>query len=93
MLHSGIDLNKNDMVIDTLDASGGVSHRRLRAERPLVVRYFRALPGPPRAVVESTASWFWLADLLDEEGVELTLAHSKLVKAIAYAWGRSGAAA
>jgi transposase len=86
MLHSGIDLHKNDLVIDTLDASGtAVAHRRLRAVRPLVARYFRSLPGPHRAVVESTASWYWLADLLEEEGVELTLAHSKLVKAIAYA--------
>jgi transposase len=86
MLHSGIDLHKNDLVIDTLDASGtGVAHRRLRAQRPLVARYFRSLPGPHRAVVESTASWYWLADLLETEGVELTLAHSKLVKAIAYA--------
>jgi len=86
MLHSGIDLHKNDLVIDTLDASGtAVSRRRLRTHRPLVAHYFRSLPGPHRAVVESTASWYWLADLLKEEGVELTLAHSKLVKAIAYA--------
>jgi transposase len=86
MLHSGIDLHKNDLVVDTLDANGtAVAHRRLRAERPLVSRYFRSLPGPHRAVVESTASWYWLADLLEEEGVELTLAHSELVKAIAYA--------
>jgi transposase len=86
MLHSGIDLHKNDLVIDTLDASGTVvEHRRLRAERPLVARYFRRLPGPHRAVVESTASWYWLADLLKEEKVELTLAHSKRVKAIASA--------
>ncbi len=86
MLHSGIDLHKKDLVIDTLDASGtAVSHRRLRAERPLVARYFRSLPGPHRAVVEATASWYWLADLLKEEGIELTLAHSKLAGAIAYA--------
>jgi hypothetical protein len=43
MLHSGINLHKNDLVIDTLDASGNaVAHRRLRAERPLVARYFRS---------------------------------------------------
>jgi transposase len=86
MLHSGIDLHKNDLVIGTLDASGTmIEHRRLRAQRPLVARYFRSLPAPHRAVVESTASWYWLADLLAEEDVDLTLAHSKLVKAIAYA--------
>lgn len=86
MLHSGIDLHKNDLVIGTLDSSGKVvKERRLRTQRAAVVEYFRSLPGPHRAVVESTASWYWLADLLEEEGIELTLAHSKLVKAIAYA--------
>lgn len=86
MLHSGIDLHKNDLVIGTLDSAGVlVDQRRLRTQRPAVAAYFRALPGPHRAVVESTASWYWLADLLREEGVDLTLAHSKLVKAIAYA--------
>jgi len=30
--HSGLDLHKNDLVIDTLDASGTiVAHRRLRS--------------------------------------------------------------
>ena len=86
MLHSGIDLHKNDLVIGTLDSAGTrVEQRRLRTHRAAVAAYFRSLPGPHRAVVESTASWYWLADLLREEGVELTLAHSKLVKAIAYA--------
>jgi hypothetical protein len=86
MLYSGIDLHKKDLVIDTLDASGTVvAHQRIRALRPLVAHYFRSLPGPHRATVESTASWYWLADLLKEEKVDLTLAHAKLVKAIAYA--------
>lgn len=86
MLHSGIDLHKNDLVIGTLDSAGVlVRQKRLRTQRPVVAAYFHSLPGPHRAVVESTASWYWLADLLRAEGVELTLAHSKLVKAIAYA--------
>ena len=86
MLHSGVDLHKNDLVIGTLDSAGVLlEQRRLRTHRSAVAAYFRTHPGPHRAVVESTASWYWLADLLREEGVELTLAHSKLVKAIAYA--------
>jgi hypothetical protein len=59
MLHSDIDLHKNDLVIDTLDASGNaVAHRRLRAERPLVARCFRSLSGPAascRRCVSGTA--------------------------------------
>jgi transposase len=86
MLHSGIDLHKKDLVIDTLDASGTrLAHGRVRASASSVAAYFRELPGPHRATVESTSSWYWLADLLREEGVDLVLAHAKMVKAIAYA--------
>jgi transposase len=86
MLHSGIDLHKNDLVISTVDGCGTeVLKKRLRTDRPAVAGYFASLPGPHRAVVESTASWYWLADLLKEHDIDLTLAHAKLVKAIAYA--------
>jgi transposase len=86
MMHSGIDSHKNDLVITTLDSAGtALKKQRLRTHAPVVAQYFRSLPRPHRAVVESTSSGYWLADLLQAEGVELTLAHSKLVKAIAYA--------
>jgi len=35
--------------------------------------------------VESTANWYWLSDLLAEHHIDLTLAHSKYLKAISYA--------
>lgn len=76
MLHSGIDLHKNDLVIGMLGSSGKVvKESRLRTQRAAVAEYFRRLPGPHRAVVEATASWYWLVDLLEGEGVELTLAY------------------
>ncbi len=72
----GIDLHKNDLLINTLDPAGElVEQRRIRTHRASVAQYFHSLPGPHRATVESTASWYWLADLLREEGVGLTLAH------------------
>lgn len=84
MLHCVIDLHKNDLVITTLDASGVLAEkRRLRACRPQVGEHFQFLSGPHPAVVEFTASWYWLADLLRAEDVELTLAHAKLVSAVA----------
>jgi transposase len=50
-----------------------------------VARYFAELPAASRATVEATSCWYWLRDLLEREGVPLTLAHAKFVKAIAYA--------
>lgn len=86
MLHTGIDLHKRDLVVATVDSSGTVVQQgRLPTARPAVAAYFRALGPEQRAVVESTATWYWLADLLRTEGVALSLGHSKYIKAISYA--------
>jgi transposase len=37
------------------------------------------------AVVEATACWYWLCDLLRSQGIRVVLAHAKYLKAISYA--------
>ena len=86
MLHSGIDLHKRSVVISTVDDAGQpVRDAHLPTTRAAVRRYFDSLPGPHRAVVESTSNWYWLRDLLAPTEVALALGHSKYVKAISYA--------
>src|SRR5437867_1723806 len=86
MLHSGIDLHKRTVVLSTVDAQGiRIADAELPTTRPAVRAYFAAHPGPHRAVVESTATWYWLRDLLVPLGVDLKLGHSKYIKAISYA--------
>lgn len=86
MLTHGIDLHKRDLVIATIDAAGvEVRQKRIRARESDVLRYFSALPGPHRAVVESTGSWYWVADLCAEQDISLTLAHARKLKAISAA--------
>src|SRR5215212_3373115 len=86
MLHSGIDLHKRTVVLTTVAADGQpVRDAQLPTTRAAVRGYFAALPGPHRAVVESTATWYWLRDLLVSAGVDLRLGHSKYIKAISYA--------
>lgn len=86
MIYSGIDLHKTNMVITTIDSNGQLlCCRKIGCQKNLVKAYFREFPIPHHAVVESTGSWYWLADLLDLLGVELTLAHALQVKAISYA--------
>ena len=65
MLHSGIDLHKRTVVLATVDSTGQcVKEAELPTTRAAVAGYFAAQPGPHRAVVESTATWYWLRDLL-----------------------------
>jgi len=86
MLHSGIDLHKRDLVIATVDSEGrAVRDARMSTSRSAVSAYFDSLPGPHRAVVESTATWYWLRDHLAAAGVDVRLGHSKYIKAISYA--------
>jgi transposase len=73
-------------VLSTVDPAGKpVDEAELPATRAVVRAYFTAHPGPHRAVVESTATWYWLRDLLVPLGVDLRLGHSKYIKAIRYA--------
>lgn len=86
MFFTGIDQHKHSSVLTTVTASG----ERLRQvtlpnDRAALLAFFRDLPGPHQAVVEATGRWYWLRDLLAPAGVELHLAHAKLLKAIAYA--------
>lgn len=86
MYYSGIDQHKRDCVITTYDDAGHrVKQQRVPNTRDRLRRYFTEFSGPHRAVVESTGFWYWLADLLEDLGVELTLAHATRLKAIAAA--------
>lgn len=86
MFYSGIDQHKLSSVITTLAADGQrVAQATVPNDRRVLRQYFAQFPGPHRAVVESTGRWYWLRDLLVPAGVDLELAHAKLLKAIAYA--------
>jgi transposase len=86
MYYSGIDLHSDNCYITTVDDNGSVVKRqRIENINELILDYFHSLPGSHQAVVESTTGWYWLNDLLSDNGIELILAHAKYLKAISYA--------
>lgn len=86
MKYTGIDLHKRNMVNQTIDSNGQcIQKQTLPCRRAEVLAYFGSMEGPHLAVVESTGSWYWLADALKDIGVQLVLAHALHVKAISYA--------
>ena len=86
MWYSGIDQHKPYCVITTYGPTGPrVKQARVPNTAAALQAYFAAFPGPHRAVVESTGSWYWLVDVLAALGVALILAHATRVKAIAAA--------
>ena len=86
MWYSGIDQHKQYCVITTYGPEGPRVKQVRVPSTPLALQlYFAEFPGPHKAVVESTGSWYWLADVLAALGVELVLAHATRLKAISAA--------
>jgi transposase len=44
--------------------------------------FFRSLPKPATVAMEATRSWYWLHDLMQEEGLQVKLAHPLKTKLI-----------
>jgi transposase len=86
MLYSGIDLHKDNCVISTVNQKGEmIKQSKLPNHNISIIHYFSGMGKPHKAVVESTANWYWLSDLLKENGIEILLAHARYLKAISYA--------
>ena len=65
MFYSGIDQHKRDCYITTYGPEGVIVKQERVPNTPLrIQRYFAQFAGPHQAVVESTGSWYGLADLL-----------------------------
>lgn len=86
MIHVGIDLHTNNMVNVALNDNAEVVRRaKLPTSERALEDFFGTFSEPIQAVVECTSSWYWLSDWCRSNGIDLTLAHSKMVKAISYA--------
>ncbi len=86
MTYVGIDLHSNNMVNVAINSNGEVIREaKLPTSRRSLEDFFSTFGGPVKAVVECTSNWYWLSDWCRANGVELTLAHAKMVKAISYA--------
>ncbi len=86
MIYCGIDLYASNMVIVAINGNGEVVRE---AKLPTSCRsledFFGTFVEPVQAVDECTSNWYWLADWCRAHGVDLALAHAKMVKAISYA--------
>jgi len=84
MMFVGIDLHKKTITLHVCDqARKKVDQKRFACSAPaLLVAYLQQL-GPFQAVVEATASYEWLARLLDPLAQRVVLAHPKKLRVIA----------
>lgn len=84
MLYVGIDLHKKTITLCVVNhLRQVVSRKTLSCADPDAIRAFFAQLGPFAAVVEATASYEWLWQLLEPLAQRLVLAHPKKLRIIA----------
>ena len=84
MLYVGIDLHKRTITPCVVKQDRSVVARKtLLCAEPEKIREFFAGLGPFQAVVEATASYEWLWELLESLADRVVLAHPKKLRIIA----------
>lgn len=78
MIEIGMDQHKRFSVAAALDpATGQVVEQRLEHDDEESIRAFLgSFEGPIRVTLETTGNWYWLADLVEEEGASVQLCHT-----------------
>jgi transposase len=86
-MHSvGIDLHRSRSHVAVLDADGQqLVSRRITNHPAAFLELLAGVEGDCRVALEATYGWEWLADVLEDAGYELHLAHPTRTKAIAAA--------
>ncbi|MBV8267076.1 MAG: IS110 family transposase [Planctomycetaceae bacterium] len=84
MNYVGIDLHKKTIVLCVMDQHRAVRHRGSFAcgDTEAILAFVRRL-GPFRAVVEATASYEWLVELIEPLAEKVVLANPKKLRVIA----------
>jgi transposase len=82
----GIDLHRNRSHIAVIDEHGELSlSRRIVNDRDTFLELLGGLDGESQIAVEATYGWEWLAELLEDAGYDIHLAHPLRTRAIAAA--------
>ena len=82
----GIDLHRNRSHIAVIDGNGELSlSQRITNSRETFLELLGGLEGETQVAVEATYGWEWLAELLEDAGYDIHLAHPLRTRAIAAA--------
>ncbi len=84
MNYVGIDLHKKSISLCVVDKERKIQERKrmLCSDVPAIAAYFEQL-GPFQAVIEATAGYEWLAQILEPMADRIALAHPKKMRIIA----------
>ena len=86
MYYTGIDLHRKTSFLTTVDSIGQIVKKaNVANQESTILEYFLTLDDDTQVVIESTANWYWLYDLLTEHGMGVVISNPVKTKAIASA--------
>ena len=85
MLYAGLDFHRSFTYVTTMDEKGEILGQKKLPSNGEIVDFLKEFEDSMEVAIESTPSWYWLYDCLEEEGFDVKLSHPLRTKAIAYA--------
>lgn len=86
MYYTGIDLHRKTSFFTTVNENGQIIKKfNLHNDENMILEYLKELEGDTKIVLESTANWYWLYDLLTANGYQVVVSNPVKTKAIASA--------
>jgi transposase len=81
----GIDFHNQFSSVAVMDEKGAmIDEQKLYHDQPEELsKYFSRFSGNADACLEATRNWYWLVDLLQEQGLNVKLVHAKKARIIA----------
>ena len=80
--YCGIDLHTNKMYVCILNQDGEiVFHRNMKAEPATFLRAIKSFRDDLVVSAECMFSWYWLADLCEDENIPFILGHALYMRA------------
>lgn len=85
MLYTGLDYHKSFSYITTMNDRGEIISQKKLPSNGQILDFLKHFNDSMEVAIESTPSWYWLYDQLEDEGFKVKLSHPLKTKAIAYA--------
>ena len=85
MLYTGLDFHRSFTYVTTMNEKGEIVGQKKLPSNGEVVDFLKGFNDSMEVAIESTPSWYWLYDSLEDEGFNVKLSHPLRTKAIAYA--------
>ena len=85
MLYTGLDFHRSFTYVTTMNDKGDIIGQKKLPSNGAIIDFLKGFEDSMEVAIESTPSWYWLYDSLEDEGFDVKLSHPLRTKAIAYA--------